>query len=444
MQHEHARDARELNALAALRPYQVRAVSSLREHVRAGNRRVLLVLPTGGGKTLIATEIAKRHVATGGRVLVLAHRAELIRQTADAFRGEPVRVIQAARSGGPADARIVVASIPTLAARPDSLPPATLVIFDEAHHTRAKSWERIASAYRDAILIGLTATPQRADGKPLGDLFNAITVVSTVRELTDMGYLVPCSVFAPEEFSDALAADPADAYLEHGNGRKGIIFCATVEHARATADRLVAAGVPAACVDGHLAPSVRRAYLDSYAAGTIRVVTNCAVLTEGFNDPGAEVCILARACDHIGLYLQIVGRILRPAPGKDSATLIDLRGVARRHGLPDDPREYSLDGDPIRTVDALPALKQCLRCGYCGRAWRACPACENEQSDPKPIEVRRAELKQVFASDGEDLRRAYFDRLTATARERGYAPGWVAHRYRAKYGAWPVMGRGAA
>lgn len=422
---------------STLRPYQSRAIADLREAIRSGTKRVLLVLPTGGGKTVIAEEITRRHIAQGGRVLFLAHRDELIRQSAATFIDagiSDVRVIQADRCSGSSSARVTVASIPTLASRPHELPPASLVIFDEAHHTRARSWETIASTYSDSILIGLTATPERADGKPLGDVFNGIVVVSTVRELTDLGYLVPCSVFAPAEFKDALADDPADAYLERGDGKRGIIFCATVEHAKQAAQRLVDHGVPAACVDGKLAAGTRRSLLDRFSAGTLRVITNCGVLTEGFNDPAVEVCILARACDHVGLYLQIVGRVLRPASGKQSATLIDLRGVVHRHGLPDDEREYSLEGEAIRTVQSLAPLKSCRRCGYCGRTWRACPRCGNEQSDPKPIEVRRAELKQVFATHGDDEKQRYWERLKGIAAERGYHPKWCEHRFRARYG----------
>jgi DNA repair protein RadD len=425
-----------------LRPYQARAITDLRTHVRAGTRAVLLVLPTGGGKTVVATEIVRRHIATGGRVLFLAHRDELIRQSAETLLRAgitSVRIIQADRTAGDRDAAVTVASIPTLAGKrwADSLPPATLVIIDEAHHTRATSWERIAAAYASSIVIGLTATPERADGRALGDIFKAIVVVSTVRELTDLGHLVPCSVYAPSEFRDALAADPADAYIEHGRNRRGIVFCASVEHARIAAERLRERGVAAECVDGTLPARVRRDHLDRFAAGQLRVVTNCAVLTEGFNDPGAEVCILARACDHVGLYLQIVGRVLRPAPGKHEATLIDLRGVVHRHGMPDDDREYSLEGEAIRPIGTLTPLKTCKRCGYTGRAWRACPSCDHVQSDPKPIEVRRAELKQVFATHGDDEKARYWQRLKETADARGYHPKWCEHRFRARYGHLP-------
>jgi DNA repair protein RadD len=435
--------ARAVPSAPVLRPYQTRAISDLRTLVRGGHKRVAVVLPTGGGKTVLALAIVLGHIAAGGRVLFLAHRDELIRQSAATFieGGVPsVRIIQADRSAGDPDASVTVASIPTLGGKRwvDQLPQATLVIFDEAHHTRAKSWERIAAAYSESILIGLTATPERADGKPLGDIFGDIVTVSTVRELTDLGYLVPCSVFAPPEFRSTLADDPADAYIEHGQGRRGIIFCASVDHARATADRLTEIGVPAACVDGKIPAGTRRAHLARFAAGELRVVTNCNVLTEGFNDPGAEVCILARACDHVGLYLQIIGRVLRPAPGKESALLIDLRGVVHRHGLPDDERVYALEGDAIRTVDALPPLKQCKQCGYCGRTWRECPGCGFQQANPEPPEVRRERLAQIFATHDNEKRAAYWESLQSIARARGYHPNWCAHRFRARYGAPPA------
>jgi len=424
-----------------LRPYQMRAIAQLRERIRGGSRAVLCVLPTGGGKTVLALEMVRRHIAMGGRVLFLAHRTELIKQSAATFvRGgvQSVRVINAGRSVGDRDAPVTVASIPTLATKRwlDDLPTATLVIFDEAHHTRASSWERIAAHYSTSVLVGLTATPERADGRALGDIFTSIVVVSTVRELTDLGFLVPCSVFAPTEYRSALAADPADAYEEHANGRRAIIFCSTIAHARQVAEDLTKRGVPAACVDGKIAASDRARHLERFRTGELRVVTNVAVLTEGFDDPGVEVCILARACDHVGLYLQIVGRVLRPAPGKESALLIDLRGVVHRptHGLPDDERTYSLEGEAIRRSEALPPLKQCKRCGYCGRTWRACPECGFTQADPEPPEIRRERLQQVFAAHGNDQKQAYWESLQRLAGERGYHRNWCHHRFVARYG----------
>lgn len=436
-----------------LRPYQKRAIEQLREKIRGGTRAVLLVLPTGGGKTVVANAVVARHIAGGGRVLFLAHRTELVKQAARTFVRSgitSIRVIRGQHVSGDPNASVTIASIPTLATARwvDSLPPATLVIFDEAHHTKASSWERIASAYRESILIGLTATPERADGKPLGDIYKAIVVVSTVRELTDLGFLVPCAVFAPDEYRSTLAEDPVDAYINRASGKRAIVFCPTVVHARDVAERLNARGVPAACVDGKIGETERAAHLQRFAAGELRVVTNVAVLTEGFDDTGVEVCILARACDHAGLYLQIIGRVIRAAPGKTDALLIDLRGTVHRHGLPDDDREYALEGDAIRLSSKtdLPPLKQCKKCGYCGRTWRECPACGYVQSDPKPPEVRRAELKQVFAQHDDEQRRAYWQRLREMARERGYHPNWCTHRFSARYGVRPDPNwmRGAA
>jgi DNA repair protein RadD len=422
-----------------LRPYQERAVRELRASISRGHKRVLLVLPTGGGKTVLALAIAGGHIAQGGRVLFLCHRDELVRQSVRTFieGGIPsVRVIKADRVTGPEDAAITVASIPTLTTDRwlAKLPPATLVIFDESQHVACKSWAALASAYSDAFVIGLSATPMRADGKPLGDIYQDLVVVSTVRELTDLGWLVPCQVFAPPEYQTGLAADPVDAYEQHARGRRTIIFNSTVEHATDVARRLTERGHPAAVVHGGLSGHTRAATLERFRQGDLRVVTNVAVLTEGFDDPGVECCVLARACDHAGLYLQIIGRILRPAPDKHLATLIDLRGAVHRHGLPDADRVYSLDGDAIRLAPGLPPLKQCKRCGYVGTQWAECPACGHKQSSPKPIEVRRAELKQVFAAHDDDQRAAYWVKLQGIAAERGYASGWCHHMYVARYG----------
>ncbi len=424
----------------ALRDYQRDALDRLRAAVRSGDRSIVLVLPTGGGKTTIAVHIILNHIARGGQVLFLAHRSELIGQAVEdliAAGLTHLRVIKAGGTIGPSDASVTVASIQTLATGRREMPRATLIIFDECHHTKANTWEKIAEHYAHTIRIGLTATPERSDGKPLGDIFQTIIPIASVRELTELGFLVPCAVFAPDSYRQQLAADPVDAALEHSRGRRTVVFAPGVDYARDLAQRLTLAGLPAACVDGKIPASERKRYIDQFAAGEIRCVTNCAVLTEGWNDPGVEVCILARGCDHVGLFLQIVGRILRPAPNKTHATLVDLRGAVHRHGMPDEDRSYSLDGKAISDAEKLPPLKQCRKCKAVYRPVPICPYCGAPSAMPEPPEVKRARMQQIVARETPDQRRQYWDRLRGIAKDRGYKPGWAFFRWSAKYGSVP-------
>lgn len=348
-----------------LRPYQERAIASLRAQYAAGRRAPCLVLPTGGGKTLVASEIIRSALGRGRRVLFLAHRRELIGQTVsklERFGVTDVRIIQAAHDIGRPDSPVCVGSVQTLTRWADRMPRADLVVFDEAHHVVAKSWSAIADRYGGAHLLGMTATPERSDGKPLGDVFDALVVGATVRELTDLGHLVPCRVYAPPlELERAqLALSPLEAYRKHGADERAIVFCVTVEHAQTVADEFTAAGIRAEAVTGN--GGGRADALARFARGETRVITNVHVLTEGFDDPAVAVCILARKPEHAGTFLQMAGRVLRPAEGKANATLIDLCGSVHDHGTPDMEREFSLTGRAISKVDRQ-AIRQCPSCG---------------------------------------------------------------------------------
>lgn len=374
-----------------LRDYQSRAIEQLRAKYAAGSRAACLVLPTGGGKTVIAAEIIRAARGRSRRVLFAAHRAELIQQSVRKLESAGItdlRIIQASSDLGARNAPVVVASIQTLASKrwAARLPDVDFLILDECHHTPAKTWAGIAANYSSAQLLGLTATPQRADGKPLGDIFDSLVVGATVRELTDRGHLVPCRVFAPTDTLDTkqIAQSPLDAYRKLGDGQRAVIFCVTVEHAQRVADEMNAGGVSCAVVHGAMSKDDRRKALADLDAGRIRAVASCHVLTEGWDSPSVAVCILARKPQHTGLYLQMVGRVLRPAPGKTHATLIDLQGSVHDHGPPDLDREYSLDGKGISKPDRE-AIRQCMSCGAVFRVGPdTCPVCATEMPR-KPV-----------------------------------------------------------
>lgn len=364
-----------------LRPYQDRAISDLRASYASGRRAPCLVCPTGAGKTVIAAAIIRAAVQRGRRVLMLAHRQELITQTVAKLSASgvyDVRTIQAAADLGSRDALVAVASIPTLTGWGDRMPAADLVVFDECHHAVATTWARIADRYASAHLLGLTATPQRGDGKALGDMFDALVIGSTVRELTDLGHLVPCRVWAPSETlgQGELVLSPAQAYLQHAEGQRAVVFCSTLEHANTIAAEMNEAGIPTGVVHGNGGNAARADVLSRLASGTLRAVCNVHVLTEGWDLPVVSVCILARKPVHMGTFLQMVGRVLRPAPDKDSALLLDLCGSVHVHGTPDMDREYSLDGKGISAVKREP-IRQCPSCGsvFLAPADNICPHC---------------------------------------------------------------------
>jgi DNA repair protein RadD len=373
-----------------LRPYQERAISDLRAQYQAGKRAPVLVLPTGAGKTVVAAEIIRASIARGNRVLFLVHRQELLTQSVNKLESAGVtdlRIIQAGGSLGSPTAPVTVASIPTLTRWTERQPAADLVIVDESHHVVAKTWKRLADHYSASLLLGLTATPQRADGKPLGDIFDSIVVGATVRELTDLGHLVPCRVYAPPQELETgkMALDPVEAYQKHGEGQRAVVFCVTVEHAEKCAENMNAAGIRTGIIHGKLSADTRKQTLAALDSGSLDAITSCHVLTEGWDSPRVAVCILARKPQHTGLYLQMAGRVLRPSPGKTHATLIDLCGSVHDHGPPDLEREYSLGGKGISKPDR-DLIRQCPACGGVFRAGPLmCPLCGAELPSRKIV-----------------------------------------------------------
>jgi DNA repair protein RadD len=434
-------------------PHQTRAVGELREALRA-HRSVLLVLPTGAGKTRTASHVIGQYLsraplptgatyANARRVLFLVHRIELAKQAA-AQLPAPVRVISGDLDDGPEDAPVIVASVQTLLAR-GLRPEATMVVVDEAHHYVSDEWCDVVRAYDRALIVGLTATPERSDGRPLGDLFQGLVAPTSIAELTRAGVLVPCEVYAPPARQQGLASEPHDALARHRDTarpwRKAVVFAANVAHAEAIAEQCRGMGWRTGVVTGDVGDRDRAATLEAFRAGELDVIVNVFVLTEGWDDPSTDCLVLARGCTHGGTYLQMVGRVLRASPGKSRCVVLDLTGATHDHGLPDAPRRYSLEGKGVSAEKAI-AIRQCLACGAAYQPGpRVCPVCAEPVPPPPPPRLSSAELGRVMSTHSPDKRRATWEALQRTASERGYKRGWAAYQYRVRYGQWPSFGR---
>lgn len=416
-----------------LRPHQDRSVTQLRQAYAQGSRAPLLVLPTGGGKTAVASYIVRSHLdkVQDGACLWVAHRRELVDQATRSLAGV----------GAPLH-RIEVASVQALLAG-ERRPDVSLVVLDEAHHYVAREWRTLAEHYAGAIRLGLTATPERSDGTAMGDIFDSLVVGATVRELTDAGWLVPCDILSPaKKQRKAVACDgPVAAYAKHCAEKRTVVYCSNVEHAEQTDAEFREAGIEAPCIDGSTPPDERATALARFAAGEISVLCNVYVLTEGWDCPSTECVILARGVGHTGMAFQIVGRALRPSPetGKTRATVVDLCGSFLSLPLPTDPVEYSLEGRAIRKVKGLPALKQCRQCGavYRPGTARECPRCGFVLPAFVPKKTRE-ELQAIARNrDAPDARRMFLKRMQALAAARRFKPGWAYRQYVARYGVRP-------
>ncbi len=405
--------------MTTLRPYQLdayarvrRAAVELRRLFPDRPAAVLLVLPTGGGKTAIAGEFISNTAKSGSRTLVLAHRRELIDQMWLRLHdvGVDAGIIMAGRPMR-SDLPVQVASKDTITARgyaPDSI---DLIVVDEAHHTAADDYRAILDVYPKAkAILGLTATPERSDGATLSPPFQRMVVACQINDLMRDGWLLPCDVIRPEgpKPRKALSQHPVDAYLEHCNGERCVVFTQGIKEADQWAEEAQARGIATQSAHSKKSAKERARTLLEFADGNIKLIFNPMILTEGWDCPACSIVMIARGCDSMLMYLQMIGRALRPSekrakPG-ERAKLIDLRGWSWAHGLPDEDREYSLDGK------AMKRKSDCWRCPPpCGalndKKSKACELCKKDKpvsQGMKPQEIEAAAMKAASKAEQQE------------------------------------------
>jgi superfamily II DNA or RNA helicase len=412
-----------------LRRYQLSAVAGVRASW-GKVESVLLVAPTGAGKTVLGEEL----ISDLDRVLWVAHRRELVAQTVRRLRhrfgSASVGVIM---PGEPATtgARVQVGTVQTLLAR-RTLPDVGCIVLDEAHHYVAEDWRRLLETCGHTRCLGLTATPQRADGEALGDIFEDLVVAASYSELLADGFLVHARVFRPlEPLGSDLAQDPLEAWLKNSGGAQTFVFCARVEAAKILAQRFRDHGIIAETIEADTPARERDGIMSRFRSGRTRVLTNVNVLTEGVDVPEAGCVVLAKPFGHVSGMLQAAGRVLRPSPGKTMATIIDLTGSTLQHGLPTDDRSYSLNGRAISTLE------------HSGGEGSSVVFTQEIQGvnlhmvsslpDPAPLPI-----EAVAIDDSE--RRAEYQRLLTIARVHRMRDGFAAVKYREKYGEEPRRG----
>lgn len=451
-----------------LRPYQSTLIERARANFIAGRTSQLLVLPTGGGKTVCFSYMAGRAVEKGLRVWILAHRVELLDQISATLRAFGVAHGVIA-PGYPVDRRplVQVASVFTLARRLERYDPPDLIIVDEAHHAiKSSTWGRVISAFPAAKLLGVTATPIRLSGEGLDDLFQCMVQGPTMRDLIELGALSPYRLFAPAGVDlsgvrskmgdfvrgDLVAAvdkpsitgDAVEHYQRLAPGRRAVAFCVSVEHAVHVAQQFCAAGVPAQAIDGGMDRTLRASVLSEFSAGRVQVVTSCDLISEGFDVPAIEAAILLRPTQSLGLYLQQVGRALRTFPGKQEAIILDHAGNVQRHGLPDEERVWSLDGSLRRKGGGQRSevpVKTCRDCFATVHAAATHCACGYEfPVQKREVEHRDGSLQEIDPREAVRARRQEQGRaqteadLVAVGRARGMKRPelWARHVMRAR------------
>lgn len=450
-------------------PDQSQLYADTKAALSAGYRRILVTAPTGFGKTVFTAHMFQNVSSKGYKAWFINHRVELIGQSFSTLT-HAANISCGVVCSGYAPSRhenIQICMVATLARRMHLMQSPDLIVVDEAHHIVASTWAKTINAHPKAVVIGLTATPERLDGRGLGEYFQVIVQGPTPAQLIANGRLSPYRMYAPsrpdlsgvhqvagdfnkKELSAAMnqstvVGDALAHYKAHADGKRGVGFAYSVEASKAIAAKFNEAGIPSAHIDGATPRAQRDAIVSDMRTGRIRVLWNVEIVTEGFDLPEAEIAIILRPTQSFALWRQMIGRVLRPAPGK-TALIFDHSGNAYRHGLPDDDHEWSLEGKPRKKKDTECPVKQCgkcyamipaasMTCKYCGFVF---------QAQPRDVSVSAGELTEVDkealrAHRREEVKKARtFEQLVDLGKKYGYtnADTWALHTMNGRSGAY--------
>jgi superfamily II DNA or RNA helicase len=437
----------------SLRPYQEAAIESAREAIRGGRTRIVLVAPTGSGKTHVAAAIIGM---IRGRALFMAHTEEIIGQTSAKLAAAGVHhgIIKAGFR--PTPSTVQVASVQTLFRRLEQRPEAEVVILDECHHVGARTFRAVVDAYPEAIILGFTATPYRLDGQGLGDVFQELVQVAQVSELIADGHLVPTVVYGarPVNLRDvpivggdyargalgaamgAVTGDVVSHYHRFAAGRAAVCFAVTIEHSRALVERF---GPIARHVDAN---TPNRAALLAGLGTEYQVLVNVGITTEGWDLPRIGCVIMARPTMSRGLHRQMIGRGMRPWGDKTECLVLDHAGNCQRHGFVEDPETHTLAGRERRKREDVAPVTQCAECFRVYPSTEpVCPNC----GAARPYHARR--VKEVSGDLVRVDRASYYRadqqagmlrRWVQEQEEKGFKVGYPAVRFRRAFGRWPT------
>lgn len=439
--------------MGRLREYQVDLVERLSKSWRTGHKAPCIVLPCGGGKSVIVAEVAKRTAENGKNVLFLVHRKELCDQIRNTFRWWGV------------DMDLVnVMMVQTASRRAEKLTEPTLIITDENHHSKAASYRKIYDAFPQAFRVGVTATPVRIDGSGLGDVNDDLIIGVTAKWLIENKCLAPYDYYAPATEVDMSSLhtkrgeyDMAEAeqmlsdkcvygdvikhYREHANDAKAVCYCVSVRYSQRMAEEFCEAGIPAKHIDGGTPKSERDKIISDFRNGDVKILCNVDLISEGFDVPDCGCAILLRPTKSLTLYIQQAMRCMRYQDGK-KAVILDHVGNVMRFGMPDADREWTLETVKKKQVDPF-SVVACEHCYYVfpkyradGKAYTCCPRClaplkkesQPQEREREPQEEKQAKLEkitEVHTIPAQPMQCRSMADLVAYGKSRGYKPGWA-------------------
>ncbi len=433
------------------------------------NRLFLLSDFTVAHNTAIASELVRRSYEKGKSSTFMCHRQELLDQTYATYAKNDI--IPAFIKGGrnpDYNNPMQIASVNTLVKRLDMYKKPNILFVDECHHCKASQWNKVIDYYKDSVVIGLTATPCRLDGKPLGDMYDDMIEVTTVKKLIKSGYLCPYLYYAPSvidtselkssggdytkksleeaSFNSKIIGDNIAQYKKIANGCRNVVFAISRRHGKAICERYNEAGVSAEFLDGETHDRERKAVLERFKNGQTKVLVNVDLFGEGFDLPAIEVVSLLRPTQSLSLYLQQVGRALRICPeiGKTHAIILDHVNNYKTHGMPDDEREWTLDGKKkvsIKVEESVVKMRRCPECFFAHPPALSCPACGYKYgADGKEIKEVAGELVLIGSDEYKKLCQKEvivannYEDLVRIEADRGYKCGWADKQYQLKTG----------
>jgi superfamily II DNA or RNA helicase len=470
--------------MITLRPYQIDTIHKARKSIISGNKSIIIQANCGAGKTIMAASIIESALAKGNKVVFLVHLRQLAYQALERFTefgmGDKVGIIMSGEMTH-LSRPVQIISVQTYARRLEIEDPicvrwfreADIVIYDECHSSLAPTRKVILDMYKEtSIIIGLSATPCRSDQRPLGKIYQDIVTCSSIKELTEQGFLVPIRYFGADQQPDLenipivagdynqkvlgtrvnkvkLVGGIIDNWLRIAENRSTVIFATNVKHSLHIKEQFLKVGISIEHIDAKTPPDEREEILNRFKSGETKIVTNVGVFSEGADFPWASCVVLARPTKSLARYIQMAGRGARPFPGKENLILICHSGAIEMHGFLDEKIEWTLEGKEkaFKKADREgkeKCLSQCRICKEIFSGTSVCPRCGTElQSFGKPIEAVDAELVELKArkKTNRDLtntdKRRLMGMLTWMQYKRGWKPGRTAHIYREITSVWP-------
>ncbi|MGE4526392.1 MAG: DEAD/DEAH box helicase family protein [Sphaerochaeta sp.] len=420
--------------LFGLRPYQIDAVAKIEKHWSEGKQAVLCQLPTGGGKSRIIRQIVDDYSQSKKVIYLIAHRNTLVNQLSKEVSEAGIKhgIIQA---GSPyIRYRVQVCSMQTLVRRLDKMAEPEIIITDECHHIRSNSYMNILNKWPNANILGMTATPQRIDGKGFDDIFDELILGPSMKDLIAAGFLSDYEYYAPAivdmegvkktggDYNAKESVDRVDRkvitgsavehYRRYADHQPAIASCVSIAHSEHVAQEFRYAGYKAIAVNSTMDQMQVQRAINGLKDGTTEILTQCEMLGEGVDIPAATCLIGLRPTASLTIYLQHCGRVLRRAPGKDKAIILDHVGNWQRFGLPDDDREWTLEGKKkgAKESSKYKRCPECLRpvavsarkCQWCGYVWMY----EAQERIPTEVEGTLVSVKDRKDDENQDLYRA--------------------------------------